>query len=80
MATILKELRLAGSKGDATAVAFLGSGSTYSCLNRELAEKPAFVETLPEPFEVETAERGKTVEVKEHVMTLEVARTRAKGE
>jgi len=56
MAVIEKELRLAGSKGERKVKAIFDSGSTYSCIEPELAEELAMVDPLPEPMDFETDE------------------------
>jgi hypothetical protein len=59
MAVIQKRIRLVGSKGSREELAIFDSGSTYSCIQPELAEKLATIEPLPEPMDFGTAEEGR---------------------
>ncbi|MFQ6015465.1 MAG: retropepsin-like aspartic protease [Anaerolineae bacterium] len=67
MAIIQKPIRLVGSKGSQEEVAIFDSGSTYSCIQPELAEKLAHVEPLPEPMDFGTAKEGETLSATERV-------------
>ena len=67
MAVIQKLIRLVGSKGSREEVAIFDSGSTYSCIHPELAEKLAIVEPLPEPMDFGTAKEGETLTATERV-------------
>ncbi len=67
MAVIEKEIKLVGSKGECERVGLFDSGATYSCIDRDLAEKLETFIPLPSPLPLETAEAGRTVEVKERV-------------
>ena len=67
MAIIQKPIRLAGSKGSEEAVAIFDSGSTYSCIQPQLAKKLAGVEPLPEPMDFGTAEEGRMMRAEEAV-------------
>ena len=67
MAVIEKEIRLVGSKGEHVLVGLFDSGATYSCLDRDLAKGLGVLEPLPSPLSLETAEAGRTVQVKEAV-------------
>ena len=67
MAVIEKELRLAGSKGERKVKAIFDSGSTYSCIEPELAEELATVEPLPEPMDFGTAEQERKLTARERV-------------
>ncbi|NOT59302.1 MAG: retroviral-like aspartic protease [Acidobacteria bacterium] len=44
------------------------SGSTYSCLDPETAAKLGNVEKLPDPLEVETADKGHFLRIEERVL------------
>jgi len=59
MAVIQKLIRLVGSKGSREEVAIFDSGSTYSCIHPELAEKLEIIVPLPEPMDFGTAEEGR---------------------
>jgi len=67
MAVIEKEIKLVGSKGEQELVGLFDSGATYSCIDRDLAKKLGALEPLPSPRSLETAEAGRTVEVRERV-------------
>ncbi len=67
MAIIEKEIKLVGSKGEHVLVGLFDSGATYSCLDRDLAKGLGVLEPLPSPLSLETAEAGRTVQVKEAV-------------
>lgn len=59
LTVILKRIKLVGSKGTEEVDAVFDSGSTYSCIRTELAQKLETVLRLPEPMEFDTAERGR---------------------
>ena len=61
MAVIIKRIRLMGSKDEAERDALFDSGSTYSCIHPDLAERLGTVESLPEPMEFSTAKEGEAV-------------------
>lgn len=67
MAVILKEIELAGSKGREKVEALFDSGSTYSCITRELAEQLGGIVSLPEPLELGTAKEGESLTVTERI-------------
>ena len=67
MAVIEKELRLAGSKGERKVKAIFARGSTYSCIEPELAEELGMVELLPEPMDFGTAKEGESLSAKEAI-------------
>jgi len=68
MAVIQKLIRLVGSKGSQEEMAIFDSGSTYSCIRPELAEKLATIEPLPEPMDFGTAKEGETLTATERVI------------
>jgi hypothetical protein len=67
MAIIEKEIKLVGSKGEHVLVGLFDSGATYSCIDRGIAKTLGVLEPLPSPLSLETAEAGRTVQVKEAV-------------
>lgn len=67
MAVIEKMIKLVGSKEEHELVGLFDSGATYSCIDRDLAEKLEPLDRLPTPLALETAGAGRTVEVKERV-------------
>lgn len=70
MAIIEKEIELVGSKGGGKVTGLFDSGSTYSCIERGLAQRLEMITPLPTPLEFETAKRGEGIEAKE-VMRLD---------
>ena len=67
MAVILKDIRLAGSKGSEELVVSFDSGATYSCIQPELAGELGAPEALPEPMDFGTAKEGERVTATERV-------------
>ncbi len=67
MAVIEKEVELVGSKGRGKVAGLFDSGSTYSCIKKERADKLGVIDFLPEPLELETAKEGEKIEAKEHI-------------
>ncbi|GAI73516.1 unnamed protein product, partial [marine sediment metagenome] len=54
---IQKEIELAGSKGRMKETALFDSGATYSCIEKETAEKLGNLEKLSEPLRLGTAKK-----------------------
>ena len=67
MAIITKKIKLAGSKGEKELEGLFDSGSTYSCIERRLAESLGILERIPIPLKFETAEKKRSIEAKEAV-------------
>ena len=67
MTVLQKPIRLVGSKGEEEVAAVFDSGSTYSCITPELAEKLEVVVKLPEPMEFSTAEKGRKLTTTQRV-------------
>jgi len=67
MAILVKKLKLAGSKGEQELDGLFDSSSTYSCLEKGLAQRLEILTPLSTPFTLGTAKKGEEVEVKEHV-------------
>jgi len=67
MAIIEKPVELRGSKGRQEVLALFDSGSTYSCIQPQLARALATVDPLPEPMEFGTAKDGQTLVAQERV-------------
>ena len=67
MAIIAKKLKLIGSKGEKELEGLFDSGSTYSCIERQLAVKLASLERIAIPLEFETAEKKRTIKATEAV-------------
>ena len=65
---LTRNLNFRGSKGRDDLEALFDSGSTFSCIHPDLAEKLASVDALPDPFNVETASKGHFIRVEERVM------------
>lgn len=70
MSSIIRKLEFIGSKSEAEIEALFDSGSSYSCITPELANKLGIVVPLPRPLKVETAATGQKMEVKESVELL----------
>lgn len=68
MSIIEEVIELVGSKGREKVSGLFDTGSTYSCINKMLAQKLELLTPLPQPFEFETAKKGDKIEVKERVM------------
>ncbi|MBI1766157.1 MAG: retroviral-like aspartic protease [Acidobacteria bacterium] len=64
---LTQSLNFRGSKGRADLLALFDSGSTYSCLNPEVAAKLGNLEALPDPLEVKTADKGHFIRIEESV-------------
>ncbi|MBT9163573.1 MAG: hypothetical protein DDT24_00484 [Chloroflexi bacterium] len=67
MTIIARNLRLAGSKGEQEVEGLFDSGATYSCIEKELAERLGILERISSPLALETAKEGEKVEVREAV-------------
>lgn len=67
MTVVQKRIRLAGSRGAEEVDAIFDSGSTYSCIRPELAQRLETVLRLPEPMEFGTAKRGEKLTASERV-------------
>ena len=67
MAIIRKFIKLSGSRGEKEETAIFDSGSTYSCIQSELADKLGRTESLPKPMDFGTAEKGKKITAQERV-------------
>lgn len=67
MAVIEKLIRLRGSKGEQDIIAIFDSGSTYSCIQPELARKLETVLPLPGPKVFGTAEKKRKITATEVV-------------
>ncbi len=67
MTIIEKEIELVGSKGREELIGLFDSGSTYSCIKREIAQKLGMIDSLPEPIKLGTAKEGERVEAKERI-------------
>ena len=61
MSILERSIKLAGSKGEGEVIAIFDSGSTYSCIAPELAQKLEVVVNIPQPMEFGTAERGRKI-------------------
>ena len=67
MAIIIKKVKLAGSKGEKELEGLFDSGSTYSCIEKGLAQRLEILTPLPTPLRLGTAKKGENVEVEERV-------------
>jgi hypothetical protein len=64
---LTQHLNFRGSKGRADLLALFDSGSTYSCLNPSLAAQLGNLERLPDPLEVETADKGHFIRIEDRI-------------
>ena len=67
MAIIAKKLKLVGSKGAKELKGLFDSGASYSCIDKELAQRLEIVTPLATPLMLGTAKKGENVAVKERV-------------
>jgi hypothetical protein len=64
---LVKPLDFRGDRGRAELQTLFDSGSTYSCLSPEIAAQLGTVLSLPEPLEVETADKGHFIRIEQRV-------------
>lgn len=64
---LTEKLNFRGSKGRADLTALFDSGATYSCLNPDVAATLGNLERLPDPLEVETADKGHFIRIEDSV-------------
>jgi hypothetical protein len=67
MSIIEKTIKLEGSKSKKRILTLFDSGATYSCIQRELAEKLANLERLPQIMEFGTAKKKTELKAKYRV-------------
>jgi len=65
---IQKRVKLVGTKGTEDVDVIFDSGSTYSCIRPELANRLEVVLKLPAPIELGTAKSGETLKASERVV------------
>ncbi len=64
---LVRPLDFRGDKGRSELKALFDSGSTYSCLSPEVADKLGTSLNLPDPLEVETADKGHFICIEKRV-------------
>ncbi len=64
---LVQQLDFRGDQGRFELKALFDSGSTYSCLSPEVAGKLSTFLRLPDPIEVETADKGHYIRINESV-------------
>jgi hypothetical protein len=64
---LVRPIEVRGDKGKAELNALFDSGSTYSCLSPETAKTLSTSLKLPDPIEVETADKGHFIRIEESV-------------
>ena len=64
---IEKNIHFEGARGEKKATALFDSGSTYSCIHPELTGQLGNIEPIRRPFQVETAEKGRKIEITQAV-------------
>jgi hypothetical protein len=67
MAVMEKKIKLKGSQGEVKVEVLFDSGATYSCINEELAKKPASLDPLSEIVEFDTAQQGQKLKAKARI-------------
>ncbi len=68
MGIITKQIRLVGSRGEHERNGLFDTGASYSFIPRDIAERLATLEPLPQPMSFEMAQRGATMTVRERVV------------
>lgn len=68
MGIIYKQIRLVGSRGEHETNGLFDAGASYSFIRRDIAERLATLEPLPQPMSFEMAQRGATMTVRERVL------------
>ena len=68
MSIIEKTIELVGSKGRERVTGLFDTGSTYSCIDKGIAQKLELLIPLPQPLEFETAKKDDKMAVRERVM------------
>ncbi len=61
MSILKKRIKLRGSKGALEEKVLFDTGASYSFIKKEIAEKLANLELLPEEMEFQTAENGRKI-------------------
>ena len=64
---IVRPIEFRGDNGRNELKALFDSGSTYSCLNPDTAEKLSTSLKLPDPIDVETADKGHFIRIEDSV-------------
>jgi len=68
MGIVTKRVRLVGSKGEHETEGLFDSGASYSFIRKDIAERLATLEALPQPMTFEMARQGSTAIVRERVV------------
>ncbi len=68
MGIIYKQIRLVGSRGEHETNGLFDTGASYSFIRRDIAERLATLEPLPQPMSFEMAEQGMVVKARERVV------------
>ncbi|MCS7265674.1 MAG: retropepsin-like domain-containing protein [Armatimonadetes bacterium] len=68
MGIVTKKIRLVGSRGEHETEGLFDSGASYSFIKKDVAERLATLEPLPQPMSFEMAEQGATVTARERVV------------
>ncbi len=68
MGIITKRVRLVGSRGEHETEGLFDSGASYSFVRRDIAERLATLEPLPQPMSFEMARQGAALTVRERVV------------
>jgi len=68
MGIITERVRLVGSRGKHETEGLFDSGASYSFVRRDIAERLATLEPLPQPMSFEMAQQGAALTVRERVV------------
>ncbi len=68
MGIVTKRIRLVGSRGEYETEGLFDSGASYSFVRKDIAERLATLEPLPQPMSFEMAQQGATMAVRERVV------------
>jgi len=68
MGIITERVRLVGSRGEHETEGLFDSGASYSFVRRNIAERLATLEPLPQPMSFEMAQQGAALTVRERVV------------
>jgi len=68
MGIVTKRIRLVGSRGEHETDGLFDTGASYSFVRRDVAERLATLEPLPQPMSFEMAQQGATVTARERVV------------
>ncbi len=68
MSVLMQKIKLRGSKCKRVVDASFDTGAIYSSIKKEIAEKVAYIESLPEPISFSTASKDKQIIINAHIL------------